>query len=358
MQALVERISENRSLTFVAWAIALLLAAALILFIFRLAFGRRLKAPSGGRARMPRLGVVDAFDLDRHRQLVIVRRDNVEHLLMIGGPNDLVIESEIIRAEGREVRLRDNAREKEAREAPLTPVAAPAQPPIAPPVAPPWQPELEPALARAGQPQPPRKTPIAPIPPLAPTAPALQAEADAPAPVVDEPIAPIPPLAPAAPPAPRAPAFPLPPRRIAQPLTAGRGPREPSSRPDFASRIEPTAGSAGTFQRAPLATPFVRTLPRQLTDPKSAAAPARRDGESAVPAADGAAPGVASAPPVGVSAPMPETASPVSADAPAPSQTPPDPPAADKFADEANLAIDSLDQSLEEEMARLLGRGT
>ena len=90
MQALVERISENRSLTFLAWAIALLLAAALILFIFRLAFGRRLKTPAGGRARMPRLGVVDAFDLDRHRQLVIVRRDNVEHLLMIGGPNDLV----------------------------------------------------------------------------------------------------------------------------------------------------------------------------------------------------------------------------------------------------------------------------
>ena len=73
---------------------------------------------------------------------------------------------------------------------------------------------------------------------------------------------------------------------------------------------------------------------------------------------EGAAPDAASAPPAGVSAPAPETASPVSGDAPAPSQAPAAAPAADKFADEANLSIDSLDQSLEEEMARLLGRGT
>jgi flagellar protein FliO/FliZ len=382
MQALVERISENRSLTFLAWAIALLLAAALILFIFRLAFGRRLKTPAGGRARMPRLGVVDAFDLDRHRQLVIVRRDNVEHLLMIGGPNDLVIESEIMRAEGREVRLRDNAREKEAREAlqAPAPAASPAQTPIAPPSAPPsapWQPELEPALARASQP--PRKTPAAPIPPVVPPlapaaptpAPSLAAPADAepPAPVLEEPVAQLP----GAPPAPRAPAFPPPPRRVAQPLAAGRAPREPSSRPDFASRIEPAAGSAGGFQRAPLATPFLRTSPRQPADPKSATAsssgaarsfaggtgaPSRHDGEAAVPPVEGATPDAASAPPAGASAPAPETASPASGDAPAPSQAPPIAPAADKFADEANLSIDSLDQSLEEEMARLLGRGT
>ena len=54
--------------------------------------------PRGGRARQPRLGIVDAFDLDRQRQLVIVRRDHVEHLLMIGGPNDVVVESNIVRA--------------------------------------------------------------------------------------------------------------------------------------------------------------------------------------------------------------------------------------------------------------------
>jgi hypothetical protein len=47
-----------------------------------------------------------------------VRRDNIEHLLMIGGPNDLVVEAEIIRAESRELRpIREaRARDKEPRE--------------------------------------------------------------------------------------------------------------------------------------------------------------------------------------------------------------------------------------------------
>ncbi|MGH6797922.1 MAG: hypothetical protein ACREDI_06015, partial [Roseiarcus sp.] len=78
MQALVDNIFENKSLAFAAGAIAALLAAALISVIFRLASGRRLKAPGNGRARLPRLGVIDAVDIDRQRQLVIVRRDNLE----------------------------------------------------------------------------------------------------------------------------------------------------------------------------------------------------------------------------------------------------------------------------------------
>src|SRR5664279_3421871 len=118
MPGLSESFFANKSFTLVAAALAFLGAAILISVIFRLAFGGKLRLPRNGRARLPRLGTVDAFDLDRQRQLVIIRRDNVEHLLMIGGPNDLVIESEIIRAEGRDLRLRDkDAREKEPREA-------------------------------------------------------------------------------------------------------------------------------------------------------------------------------------------------------------------------------------------------
>ena len=51
----------------------------------------------GGRVQ--RLAVTDAFPLDREgRKLVIIRRDNVEHLIMIGGPNnDMLIESNIVR---------------------------------------------------------------------------------------------------------------------------------------------------------------------------------------------------------------------------------------------------------------------
>jgi flagellar protein FliO/FliZ len=54
----------------------------------------------GGKNRQPRLGVVDTFSMDRQRQLVIIRRDNVEHLILVGGTSDLLIESNIIRSTG------------------------------------------------------------------------------------------------------------------------------------------------------------------------------------------------------------------------------------------------------------------
>ena len=57
----------------------------------------RTAAQGAARARQPRLGVVDVFDLDRQRQLILLRRDNVEHLVMIGGPNDVVVEQQIMR---------------------------------------------------------------------------------------------------------------------------------------------------------------------------------------------------------------------------------------------------------------------
>jgi flagellar protein FliO/FliZ len=50
------------------------------------------------RGRMPRLAVIDAAAVDGRRRLVLVRRDNIEHLIMIGGPTDLVVESNIVRA--------------------------------------------------------------------------------------------------------------------------------------------------------------------------------------------------------------------------------------------------------------------
>ncbi|TWD57983.1 flagellar biosynthesis protein FliO [Agrobacterium vitis] len=59
----------------------------------------RNKAPSpfvrGGRSRQPRLQVLDAAAVDARRRLVLVRRDNIEHLILIGGPSDIVIESGI-----------------------------------------------------------------------------------------------------------------------------------------------------------------------------------------------------------------------------------------------------------------------
>jgi flagellar protein FliO/FliZ len=59
------------------------------------------------RGRQPRLAVIDAATVDGRRRLVLIRRDNIEHLLMIGGPTDLVVEPNIVRAVG----ARDVARE-------------------------------------------------------------------------------------------------------------------------------------------------------------------------------------------------------------------------------------------------------
>jgi len=43
----------------------------------------------------PRLGVSEQATIDSRRKLVLVRRDDVEHLIMTGGPVDVVIETGI-----------------------------------------------------------------------------------------------------------------------------------------------------------------------------------------------------------------------------------------------------------------------
>lgn len=77
----------------VSLLIVLILIALFISILKRLA-GARL--PSG-RGRQPRIAVMDATSIDTRRRLLLVRRDNVEHLILVGGANDLVIEPGIIR---------------------------------------------------------------------------------------------------------------------------------------------------------------------------------------------------------------------------------------------------------------------
>ncbi len=43
--------------------------------------------------------MIEATAVDSRRRLVLVRRDNVEHLIMLGGPTDLVVEANIVRAQ-------------------------------------------------------------------------------------------------------------------------------------------------------------------------------------------------------------------------------------------------------------------
>ncbi|MEJ2626484.1 MAG: flagellar biosynthetic protein FliO, partial [Pseudolabrys sp.] len=61
-------------------------------------FGANRLGGAGARGRQPRLAVIDAASVDGRRRLVLIRRDNIKHLLMIGGPTDVVIEPNIVRA--------------------------------------------------------------------------------------------------------------------------------------------------------------------------------------------------------------------------------------------------------------------
>jgi len=83
------------------FALALIAVVLLILLlgwvVQRLRPAARFASATGGKARK-RLGVIEASDVDARRRLVLVRRDDVEHLIMIGGPNDLLVESRILRS--------------------------------------------------------------------------------------------------------------------------------------------------------------------------------------------------------------------------------------------------------------------
>jgi len=84
-------------LTFFFAFVAVLVLIGVVAWLVRRFAGNRLGG-NANRGRMPRLAVIDAAAVDGRRRLVLVRRDNVEHLLMIGGPSDVVVESNIVRA--------------------------------------------------------------------------------------------------------------------------------------------------------------------------------------------------------------------------------------------------------------------
>lgn len=81
------------------YIIAFVFVIALILIGARLlkgsSSGGNSKAGSFLRGRERRLGVVEAASVDGRRKLILLRRDNVEHLIMTGGPVDVVVETGI-----------------------------------------------------------------------------------------------------------------------------------------------------------------------------------------------------------------------------------------------------------------------
>ena len=125
--------------TLIAFAVVLIVIVLVAWLFRRLSRG---PARTGRRGRIARLAILEAIQIDQRRRLVLLRRDNAEHLILIGGGGDLVIERGIQRAP-----LKPGARGGERVETPArqpTP-ARPVEPPAPRPV----------PAARAAPPPPP-----------------------------------------------------------------------------------------------------------------------------------------------------------------------------------------------------------
>ncbi|MGO6816243.1 flagellar biosynthetic protein FliO [Rhizobium leguminosarum] len=237
----------------------------------------RSRAPSpfvrGGRNRQPRLQVLDAAAVDARRRLVLVRRDDVEHLIMIGGPSDIVIESRILPAAAEQPDSANRPQPVDQRpisvdQRPAS-VARPETPPVSPPrppVAARVEPAVEPAFSAPVSPEPrPRPEPSAQTPAQPAVAP----------PVVTSPLPAEPVTAPLS-------------AERDNPLRAAPPPPRPPERP-----VAPPAAQSAPFHDASSAAEILdaarqRVLPQHRIEPEVSAPPVQD-----MPAAARAAPGSA-----------------------------------------------------------------
>lgn len=92
----MDTISYLRFVASLVLVLGLILAGLWALRKFGL--GAMVSRPGGRR----RLSVVEAVAVDARRRLVLVRRDGREHLLLVGGTTDLVVERDIAPAQAEE----------------------------------------------------------------------------------------------------------------------------------------------------------------------------------------------------------------------------------------------------------------
>ena len=246
-------LSEGQSgLKDVLFAIVVLVLLALAFWLLRRFGGGRLGG-GAARGRQPRLAVIDQATIDGRRRLVLIRRDNVEHLLIIGGPTDVVVEQNIVRAAAA---LREGAPARPPAAADTLPRAVPLGEDTSWPLQPEPAPKVEPAAR---------------------VEPSLRAEArpQRPSTAGEEPMpwpGERPPVEPEAPPLPPLPSPPPPPRerkpRISDPLSGlaeelsripgAPEPAEPS--PRRMPRLQPAPPAAASVADAALKPPADQNL--------------------------------------------------------------------------------------------------
>ncbi|HRE19613.1 MAG TPA: hypothetical protein PKW21_01075 [Rhabdaerophilum sp.] len=373
MRNLAEKLGLGEGLTstlvWIGTSIALLLfVLVLAVWLVRMLRPSLNVGGSQGRGGRPqRLAITDAFPLDREgRKLVIVRRDNVEHLLLIGGPNDVLVESAIVRTE-RGARERPRApgdaeliaaaESALAAELPRSEGAPAAEPQALPHAMPPAPPPM--AVPRPATQPPPSISKPQPAQPLddefenalaamqvaqqRQQAPARQAPAAMPSVAMPPPAQP----APRAPAEPAAERFALPPMPAPQPILppspVAEAPPAPIPTPMPAPTPEPAA------VRQPPMSEMARRLNEVLQKPLSGTL--RPPFNKPIP-------------PVPATMPAPKPPEPTAEEPPAPPPPAPlpksEPPPAARAEPSATptqpKSTDIEMDLLEEEMARLLGR--
>ena len=317
---------------FLAFLIVLGLIGAAAWAVRRFGAGRL--GGAGLRGRQPRLSIIERTNVDGARRwLYLVRRDNIEHLVMIGGPTDIVVESNIVRAApaSRDAPLvRPPAAETSPRAVALPEAATNGSWPLQPesPVSPPRRaPRLEPMP----------EEPISPLPQHPETP--IRSQRDPLAALADD-------LA----------AHPL-------PMAASVTPMPQRSRP--AARSQPAEPQAGTrAENRPQPRPEARAEPRMPAQPASADLSAADQSlaemaqrlEAVLRKPKPAEPAHAPAPTRAAPAPEPDTMGDEAAAPPAPPRPLRSAEAKPARAEAKPKEGKALYDTLEQEMASLLGR--
>ena len=79
-----------------AMALLFVLAPILILAYGAKRFGLMARVTvNSGKTKDKRLDIVEILPVDARRKLMLIRRDDVEHLIMLGNERDIVIEQNI-----------------------------------------------------------------------------------------------------------------------------------------------------------------------------------------------------------------------------------------------------------------------
>ena len=172
----------SQPVTFIILFAAILLGIFILIWLARRLFGGTLV--SGGRSRQARLAVMDATPVDARRRLILVRRDDVEHLILIGGPTDVVVEQNIRLTVPRQAQSPQQMRETPEEMRPVL---------IAPKSSEPIKSFDEPRMPEPRAVEPPRA--VAPLPVRQPPAPTPQ-QSYTPRPIASLPPRPLAPVAP------------------------------------------------------------------------------------------------------------------------------------------------------------------